>query len=299
MEINYTVQQIVSFLTAAKCGNLSQAAGQLFVTQSSLSKTIKKLEDNLGVVLFNRGREGVTLTREGEYLYSCFLGGFTQFEKAILAARGMAAGDRPTLRVGTLLTEEYMRDYEVVRRTITRFARDNPGVNVITDYMSLKEMRTKLADGTLDIAFMLDSAMPELFSLRHIRLKQMSWELVMSARHPMARAEQPDMEALNNEVFFFLNSDETLIDPLMNRQRCLELGFCPKEEVIVDNTLSLLKQIKSGNGMFLSVGGMVSDENITVFPLKQLPQSPFLCAVWLGTNLSYPLNLMVSLLEEN
>lgn len=54
------------FLAVAQHGSLQKAAGMLSITQPAVSKTLKELESMLAVRLFERGRRGAALTREGE-----------------------------------------------------------------------------------------------------------------------------------------------------------------------------------------------------------------------------------------
>lgn len=53
------------FYTVAKCGSLSKAAQQLFVSQPAVSQSVKQLENQLGVRLFNRTYKGIELSDEG------------------------------------------------------------------------------------------------------------------------------------------------------------------------------------------------------------------------------------------
>ena len=53
----------------AKAGNISKAANQLYISQPAISKSISKLEAELGTALFSRSSKGVTLTEEGQVLY--------------------------------------------------------------------------------------------------------------------------------------------------------------------------------------------------------------------------------------
>ncbi|WP_343249134.1 LysR family transcriptional regulator [Diplocloster hominis] len=58
-----------TFYTVASTGNISKAAKELYISQPAISKSIRRLEDSLGVALFNRSSRGVTLTEEGQLLY--------------------------------------------------------------------------------------------------------------------------------------------------------------------------------------------------------------------------------------
>ena len=68
MEQNLNLYQI--FYEVAGCRNFSVAARKLYISQPAVSKAISRLEDELNTVLFRRSSRGVTLTPEGEVLYS-------------------------------------------------------------------------------------------------------------------------------------------------------------------------------------------------------------------------------------
>lgn len=68
MEQNLSQYKI--FFEVAKAGNISKAAKELFISQPAISKSISKLEGNLGVSLFTRNSRGVQLTDEGKLLYN-------------------------------------------------------------------------------------------------------------------------------------------------------------------------------------------------------------------------------------
>ena len=65
-----TLQQLTYLVTVADCGNITEAAEKLFISQPSLSAAIPNLEKAMGVTAFTRSNKGVTVTREGEELLS-------------------------------------------------------------------------------------------------------------------------------------------------------------------------------------------------------------------------------------
>jgi len=68
MEQNLSSYRI--FYAVANTGNISKAAKELYISQPAISKSVKKLEENIGVKLFERSSRGVVLTSEGELLYT-------------------------------------------------------------------------------------------------------------------------------------------------------------------------------------------------------------------------------------
>ena len=65
-----TLQQLKYLVAVADCGNMTEAAEQLFISQPSLSAAIHRLEQEMGVTAFVRSNKGVAVTREGEELLS-------------------------------------------------------------------------------------------------------------------------------------------------------------------------------------------------------------------------------------
>lgn len=61
-----TLQQIRYLMSIIQWGSISQAAKELYVAQSSLSTAIKDIENEYGIVIFQRNSKGVTLTQEGQ-----------------------------------------------------------------------------------------------------------------------------------------------------------------------------------------------------------------------------------------
>ena len=61
-----TLQQMRYAITISDCGSMNEAAHQLFITQPSLSSTIKELEKELGTPIFIRSNRGISITQEGQ-----------------------------------------------------------------------------------------------------------------------------------------------------------------------------------------------------------------------------------------
>ncbi len=64
------MKQLQYFLTIAQCGNISAAAKKLHISQPPLSNQMKLLEEELGVILMERGPRSIVLTEAGKVLYT-------------------------------------------------------------------------------------------------------------------------------------------------------------------------------------------------------------------------------------
>ena len=92
--------QIRYFLTIAETGTFSRAAERLYVSQPSLSAGIKKLEQELGVMLFERGGRRTVLTAAGRTFQQKASVIMTHYQEAIQELKGFE--DDATLRIGVL-----------------------------------------------------------------------------------------------------------------------------------------------------------------------------------------------------
>lgn len=63
-----TIQQMKYLMAIVYAGSISEAAKQLYVAQSSVSASMRELENEFGFEIFTRGSRGVSLTRKGENL---------------------------------------------------------------------------------------------------------------------------------------------------------------------------------------------------------------------------------------
>lgn len=61
------LNQLQQFAAVAECGTLSSAAERLFVSQPALTRSMQKLENDLGVPLFDRARSRISLNGNGKF----------------------------------------------------------------------------------------------------------------------------------------------------------------------------------------------------------------------------------------
>ena len=146
MYISYDYYRV--FYYVAKYGNVSQAAKLLLNNQPNLTRTIKKLEGELGCPLFYRSRQGMKLTPEGERL----------FEHIRIAIEHIDAGESEitenrNLQNGTV----YIAASEVALRclllpVLKKYRLLYPGIHIRVSNHSTPQAIDALKEGTADIA---------------------------------------------------------------------------------------------------------------------------------------------------
>ncbi|BEM10958.1 LysR family transcriptional regulator [Serratia marcescens] len=68
--MEFMSKRVNYFIAVAQEGSITKAADRLCITPSPLSKRIKEMEENLNITLFERTNQGLSLTKEGQHLYS-------------------------------------------------------------------------------------------------------------------------------------------------------------------------------------------------------------------------------------
>src|SRR6195952_3849733 len=97
------------FEAAARCGNFTRAAQELYVSQPAVSRMLARMEDHLGVRLFERVRGGIELTENVRILYRKISEGFSGIEGAIREIEARATGvESVTLSVSTAFTTHWL-----------------------------------------------------------------------------------------------------------------------------------------------------------------------------------------------
>ncbi len=94
------IRNLRYFVVLAEEQNFHRAAARLHIEQSPLSRAIKALEDDLGVMLFARSRQGTRITPAGERLVTEVKDIFTRIDQALRAVREVDGRCRIPLRVG-------------------------------------------------------------------------------------------------------------------------------------------------------------------------------------------------------
>lgn len=138
------------FYTVAKCGSLTKAAQELFISQPAVSQSVKQLEGQLGVTLFNRTHRGMELSASGGKLI------FKQVEEALRlldnaenTLTGQKTAATGTIRIGA--TDSVF--CHLLADKIVQFNLKYPQVKLELISSASSSTVSQLKEGRCDIAF--------------------------------------------------------------------------------------------------------------------------------------------------
>jgi DNA-binding transcriptional LysR family regulator len=142
---NLDLGTLRSFVTIADSGSMTRAAGRLFMTQSAISMQIKRLENSLGMSVFDRSSQGMSTTTEGEQLL--------HFANQMLAINDEAMGRLTSpdyegqIRIGAPCDVIYPH----IPNILKEFSRDFPRVQIKLSSGSTVKLKSQYKEGLLDV----------------------------------------------------------------------------------------------------------------------------------------------------
>lgn len=137
------------FLIAVdKFGSISKAAQELYISQSTISLSLINLEEELGYVLLNRSKRGVTLTAEGKEVLKRAL----IIQEAIESLRDITA-DEETLFGDVRIAGTSHFGMNIITDAMLQLKRQYEGIHIFAQRDNLKDVLKNLAQNALDMAF--------------------------------------------------------------------------------------------------------------------------------------------------
>ena len=141
------LRQLKYFVEVGRLGSFSLASKSLFITQSTISQQIQKLEEELGVELLTRDTRHVTLSDYGAQFYPCAV---QVLEEARAGAERIK--DVKALKVGTLSVGATYSFGPLLKQTVLDFYAKYPRIRLNLVITSQEELRKMLLDRELDVA---------------------------------------------------------------------------------------------------------------------------------------------------
>ena len=148
MSLPFTLQQLRILKAVASEKSFTRAAEILFVSQPSLSKQIKTLENRLGILLFNRENNTITLTEAGKVFLQYSERILALCEESCRAVNDVKNGDRGSLTVGASQT---IGTY-LMPRVLALFAQNYPQINIKVQVDSTRIIAKNVMNQEIDIA---------------------------------------------------------------------------------------------------------------------------------------------------
>lgn len=232
-------QQLEQFVAVARAGNFTRAAGELNLSQSALSRSIKKLEDQLGQPLFERKPREVVLTDLGELLHERAREILKLVEDT--CSELSEASRHGRIRLGAIPT---IAPY-FLPSLLRNFREKHPEVSVIVQEDTTDNLIKRCSHGEIDLAIL---ALPIIAKYLEIeRLFDEELLLVIPEGHPLATTKNVTVEKIDEQPFIMLNEAHCLSDNISSFCRTRSVQPVTVERI---NQLATVQELVSlGHGV--------------------------------------------------
>ncbi|AJI96732.1 bacterial regulatory helix-turn-helix, lysR family protein [Yersinia ruckeri] len=184
-----SLKQLEILVKIIECGGLSEAATQLNISPSAVSKSLSHLESQLGTMLLKRTTRSLTLTDAGTYLYHRATKLLLDFDESLNTTAGFYNRPQGELRLTCSIAFGYSHLITLVNNYRTRY----PDVDL---YIDLNDNFVNLNESNFDIAIRVASTPPDNYSLR--KLSTIHWAYCASPEYLKKMGIPTSVQQLTN-----------------------------------------------------------------------------------------------------
>ncbi len=265
-----TLAQLCNFHTLAKSLHFTDAARELYITQPTLSASIKALETELDVpLLIREGRRNVRLTKYGIDLDRSLDELLPRLDEAIESVKAGGSNARSLIHIGTIPTIQYDYLPAVLKSYWNTFGYDRK-TRITVEFSNALIKGLKKQD--YDVVFC--AHVPEEQGLEFIPMLSKPMVAVVNSKHPWAKRESISMQDLTKVKFATYHFDT----PIGNETRqLLEEHGLKKPSLLFDDEFMLSSVVAANK----EIVGLMLDtfeidpfkDKVTVLPIDEVDGS--------------------------
>ena len=272
--MNVNLELYKTFYVVAKYKHMTKASEELHVSQPAISQAIKKLEEELGGVLFVRSNKGMELTQEGEMFYSYVSGALKLLNDAENEFGSFKKLTKGEIKIGCSAS---LTKLELLQ-PLKEFHQDYPGIkiNVVNELTS--NLISDLKLGKLDFVIFNESDIKE-DGLELRKLKDLKMGFVYNPEY--FEDKIVNIEDLNNYPLILQKEASNTRKFLDNLLLAKGIRLVPKMEVVSQDLIMEFANIGLGFGFGFVDLAKEKYKNLQEIDLnKDLPST----SVYLGLN---------------
>lgn len=252
-------RQLENFVEVCEQMSFTKAANNLYISQQGVSKSIKSLEDELGVKLFFRTNSNISLTNYGMILLRYATSLVNDYSSVLAEINAEKNRNKNAINIGfthgvaNFLPDNIIEDYLIA----------HPETSIsIREYSDIA-VDEALISGEIDIGFCVGPVDKHKLKIQHAH--NMNLYFMLSEKHPLANEPSIDLRQLKNDCFIAMG--EAGKGHASFLERCRKAGFFPNINVTVSDTELMMTLCRRN----LGVGIFAGDKPVQLPGLKILP----------------------------
>ena len=278
--LDFSLYQIKLFLAVAEVHSFSKAAEELFIEQSTLSRRISMLEQELGVQLFDRKSRPIRLTGKGQTLYEQWKPLLAAFEHTLAMLHTQREEDSRTLNVCIVDSGIQLNDVPAISRMMHSAS---PEVSLAFHFPPMSQWQDmldrKLCDVAITVTFDTVDVGQDYVVSEIVTVPKLA---CMLRSNPLCAKQRITYEDLSEQHFISIADSENPRHAEFIRRNCRRHGYEPKIDRRSPNAHGLTSMLQHDDEVLICDRFLRGYDN-PLFKLYQLPDTlSGLCAVYPG-----------------
>ncbi|MDO3412410.1 LysR family transcriptional regulator [Saccharibacillus sp. CPCC 101409] len=261
--------QLQYFIEVARTGHMTEAARRLHVTQSSLSKTIQRLENDLGAPLFDRINRRLQLSEFGKLFLKRAEKALFELEQGRREIRDLAGREPDTLKLAVTAAS-------TLPAILREYRRRMPDIQLYVERVERSELTQRVRRGEVDFGMSSPSA-GEGIACRILHVDPIV--AVLPADHPLAKREAVKLTELQNQWIVGVKKGSGTRDLIDGAAR--SLGFELRYVYEGDEPSKLIALAEAGIGIaFIPATAMEKRAEVRYIALKEPKLEREIALLW-------------------
>lgn len=230
--------QLQYFCTIAKHESYTKAAAELLIAQPSLSRSMRLLEEELGVVLFQKTGRKIILSPEGRAFYEKVAAGLALIEKGVAELKENVNTQVCSLSILVLAASTYMQQFYI------HFVQKHPDIKLC---FLRQNWDNVYCHNNFDVCIAADPI--QFDDCSSIVLREERLNLAVLKKNPISEKEKVSLQELESQPFIMYQEGypiRRLTENILN-----QAGIHPKSLFECDNNTSFCSMISAGVGVAL------------------------------------------------
>lgn len=238
------LRQLQYFVKVARKQHVTQAAEELHVAQSAVSRQIHQLEEELGVPLFVQKGRNLQLTSVGKLFLGRAEGILAELERAVMEVREFLDPEAGEIRIGF----PHSLGIYLLPTVVAGFRQSHPNVKFRLRQGTYNSLIRDVMNGELDLAFI--SPFPERheYVIGELLLQEELYAIVPEG-HDLADNQTIRLEQLKDDSFVMFSEEYSLRNIVL--EACAKAGFVPRIGFEGEETDTIRGLVAAGVGVSL------------------------------------------------
>ena len=273
------IHKLRCVISLAQLKNVTRAAQQNYITQSTMSSTISAIEAELGVRLFIRSNRQVSLTPAGEKFAEAAEEIVRKYDAAVAQAQLSASGNVDRVVIGFNSLSVVAKDAAAITKALRK---KHPDLSIRLCRHSVTQLSQYLLDGRVDIIFTNHFEARKYPEARTIAFAYTHPCVFVPKGHRLTEKDVVTIKDIENETLFCASTNELPNEISAAAEMLRQAGIPFTSESPVANEDAIISMVEAGLGLYPATNWykQALEDRVDCVPLELDAEGLYVVVMW-------------------